>query len=864
MVQLPSFDQLFAHGGETGRHLRSLDWSQTSLGPIENWSPSLKTAISLLLNAPYPMLIIWGIDQIQFHNDACHPFLKNTKNLPTFGQRASECWSTIWKQINPQIKFVLATSQATQQANIFWSNGCSEVFCLNWFLSPILETTGAVGGVFVTISQSSQSDSQLATHQPIANFLTAQSDRSYLGSLDSNQFVVNDILERITDAFVALDAQWRFTYVNQEAARLLQRSQQELVGKILWEDVFVEIAGTTTSKELRRAMADQMPLTLEEFSSVLNCHLEINAYPSPHGITIYFRDISDRIRVEEALQASEERFRFAARAVVGIVYDWNIATEEVYRSEGLEQLIGLKPEDAPQHREWWVERIHPEDQIYLYAIMEQILNGEADRYSLEYRVRHEDGRWVNVWDRGYLIRDKARKLTRVVGFTADITERKQAENERERLLTRERAAREEAETANRLKDEFLAVLSHELRTPLNPILGWSQLLQKRKYDDKTFIQALNTIERNAKLQVQLIDDLLDVSRILQAKLSLTMTAVDLVSVIQAAIETVRLAAEAKSINLRLELDERFHPSNLKSQPKFLVLGDPGRLQQVMWNLLSNAVKFTSEGGWVEVRLERVEDKRVDEWMSERVDETLPTHFLRHPPVHPYAQITVTDTGKGIDPEFLPYVFDYFRQEDGTTTRKFGGLGLGLAIVRYLTEMHGGNVFVSSPGKGEGATFAVRLPLLKDQDKYKHPVSEECVSAVPIDAHRLRGTHILLVDDGADVREFFSFLIKQAGGVVTAVSSASEALVVLNHIQPDLLISDIAMPNTDGYMFIQHVRSQLLGNRQIPAIALTAYAGEQDKQQALSAGFNLHCSKPVEPDEFIEAIVNLLKTSSSTC
>ncbi|MBD1919105.1 MULTISPECIES: PAS domain S-box protein [Cyanophyceae] len=376
--------------------------------------------------------------------------------------------------------------------------------------------------------------------------------------------------------------------------------------------------------------------------------------------------------------------------------------------------------------------------------------------------------------------------------------------------------RTKAEAANRIKDEFLAVLSHELRSPLNPILGWVTILRSRQLDAAKTDQALETIERNAKLQAQLIEDLLDVSRILQGKLTLSVAPVNLVTTIEAAAETVRLAAEAKRIQIQTALPA------IAGQ----VLGDTNRLQQVIWNLLSNAVKFTPAGGQVAITLEQVDS---------------------------YAQIQVRDTGKGIHPDFLPHVFDYFRQEDGTTTRQFGGLGLGLAIVRQLTELHGGLVAAESPGQDLGATFRVRLPLTLARPNQPSP-------AEPLDkATDLTGLQILVVDDEADMRELASFVLTQAGAEVAVAGSAMQALNRLNQSMPDLLLCDIGMPEMNGYELIQQIRQRRHDQGgHIPAIALTAYAGEVNQQHALAAGFQLHLAKPIEPDRLVRTIATLVK------
>lgn len=391
------------------------------------------------------------------------------------------------------------------------------------------------------------------------------------------------------------------------------------------------------------------------------------------------------------------------------------------------------------------------------------------------------------------------------------------------LYQAEQTARSEAEAANRIKDEFLAVLSHELRSPLNPILGWSQLLQKRQPDAATLARGLETIERNAKLQTQLIADLLDVSRILQGKLSLDVAPVNLKTTIEAALETVRLAAEAKAIDIGTGFD-------LAATE---VLGDAGRLQQVVWNLLANAVKFTPSGGQVEIHLTTVAEAAV-----------------------PQAQITVTDTGKGITPEFLPFIFERFRQADSKTTRQFGGLGLGLAIARQLAELHGGTIAVTSPGEGLGATFTVQLPL------YRSPSLSTGAATIQIPAQpvTLTGVRILVAEDDADAREMLVFVLEQAGAIVTPADSGAEALAVLPSLELDLLISDIAMPDMDGYMLLNQMRSQIADQGKQPsfkAVALTAYAGEINQQQALAAGFQRHLSKPFEPVELLAVIAALL-------
>lgn len=400
---------------------------------------------------------------------------------------------------------------------------------------------------------------------------------------------------------------------------------------------------------------------------------------------------------------------------------------------------------------------------------------------------------------------------------------------RAQLYAAERSARAEAEQANRLKDEFLAVLSHELRSPLNPILGWTHLLQNGKLDPACQVKALATIERNTKLQAQLVEDLLDISRIMQGKLTLTPAPTSLTFVIAAAIETVKLAADAKNIQIRLDLDSTIAP----------ISGDAARLQQVVWNLLTNAVKFTPNSGQVTVELRQI-----------TIEADLRCNQL--------AQIRVSDTGIGISPQFLPHVFEYFRQEDGSTTRRFGGLGLGLAIARQIVEMHGGTVRAESPGENQGATFIVELPAMQQPaTAILQPSRPAATTRLP-----LNNIRILLVDDDTDTRDFQAFLLEQNGATVAVAASGLEALQALEQFVPNVIISDVGMADMDGYTLMQQIRLRPAANGTVPAIALTAYAGEFNRQQALQAGFQQHLVKPIEPDKLIKAVAALIETGNA--
>lgn len=529
-------------------------------------------------------------------------------------------------------------------------------------------------------------------------------------------------------------------------------------------------------------------------------------------ITTRLWSMIEYTRAVGELRQSEAELRHLANAMPQIVW--------ITRDDGFLEFINYRWTEytglsLEQSRDWaLMERvIPPEDVQRLYADFTQAQQTRSP-YESEFRLIQPNGCSRYFLCRAMPIKDEQGQVRKWYGTSTDITELKQLEAQRNQLLAQEQAAREVAETANRLKDEFLAVLSHELRSPLNPILGWSKLLQKGKLDKAKTALALATIERNAKLQSELIEDLLDVSRILQGKLSLNASQVNLVSTIRAALETVHLAAEAKSIRIEATLD-----------PVGQVWGDATRLQQVIWNLLSNAVKFTDPGGRVRIRLEQVGD---------------------------WAAIAVSDTGKGIHPDFLPYVFEYFRQEDGTTTRKFGGLGLGLAIVRHLVELHGGTVQADSPGEGLGARFTVKLPLLPVQLERE---IDGLFSEAVLD---LNGVQVLAIDDEFDSREFVVFLLEQAGAKVITATSVTEGLAAFRECHPDVVLSDIGMPDRDGYMLMQQIRAlspEEGGN--VPAIALTAYAGDFNQRQALQAGFQQHLAKPIEPDELIKAIATLV-------
>ncbi|MBW4429767.1 MAG: PAS domain S-box protein [Nostoc desertorum CM1-VF14] len=530
-------------------------------------------------------------------------------------------------------------------------------------------------------------------------------------------------------------------------------------------------------------------------------------------------DITQSKQAEATILQREAQFRQLADAMPQQVWITDAQGKTQYVNQQWTTYTGLTLEQT-QDIHYATGVIHPDDfeiasQLWSTALVTGI------PYQAEFRLKHSsDNTYRWFLSRAIPIRDQQGQIVQWFGTSTDIEEFRRAQTQREQLLQREQTAREAAENANRIKDEFLAVLSHELRSPLNPILGWTRLLQNGKLDAARQREALATIERNAKLQTQLISDLLDISRIMRGKLSLTVAPVSLTFVISAAIETVRLAAEAKNIGIVLDFAPAIAP----------VSGDAARLQQVVWNLLTNAVKFTPNGGLVTIELRQLDE---------------------------LAQIRVIDTGKGINGQFLPHVFEYFRQEDSSTIRQFGGLGLGLAIARQIVEMHGGMIRADSIGEGQGATFIVQLPTIPQPPSLApQPIQTPADASLP-----LAGMQILLVDDEPDTREFQAFVLSQSGARVRAVASGLEALQALEQSIPDVLVSDIGMPQMDGYMLLEQIRSRPPHQGgTIPAIALTAYATETDQQRTLQVGFQTHITKPVEPEVLVRAITVLLYPS----
>jgi PAS domain S-box-containing protein len=525
-------------------------------------------------------------------------------------------------------------------------------------------------------------------------------------------------------------------------------------------------------------------------------------------------DVRERLeaerRAKEALAQSEQQLRTLADAIPPLAWMAHADGHIFWYNRRWYEYTGATPAEMEG---WGWQSVHDPEMLprVLERWRDSLNTGEP--FEMEFPLKGADGSFRSFLTRVIPLKDEQGRVLRWFGTNTDVEEL--------------RRALREAEEANRLKDEFLATLSHELRTPLTAILGWARMLSGGQLDGASTARALTTIERNAQAQSQLIEDILDVSRVITGKLRLEVQPVNLAAVIESAINAVLPAADAKGIRLQRVLDTGAS----------MVSGDPARLQQVIWNLLSNAIKFTPRGGRVQVKLERVNS---------------------------HVEITVTDDGQGISPDILPYIFERFRQADSSTTRAHGGLGLGLAIVRHLVEMHGGTVRAESRGEDQGATFTIKLPLVvmrsfdmrraSDAERV-HPTAS---ADVPFDCpSELEGLRLLVVDDEADTRTLLKAVLERCGASVVAVASAGEALAALKETRPDVLISDLGMPEEDGYTLIKKVRalSPEDGGR-TPSAALTAYARVEDRMKVLRAGFQIHIPKPVEPAELITVVANL--------
>jgi PAS domain S-box-containing protein len=627
------------------------------------------------------------------------------------------------------------------------------------------------------------------------------------------------LVDNALDAVVLADDAGRIISWNPRAEQLFGWSRDEIVGKALADTIVPPALRDAHRRGIERYLATGEARVLNRLIELpalrrdgTEIPVEIAITPVQLGTTTLFsaflRDISERKQGETSARRLAAIVESSDDAIIGATLDgtitsWNGAAVRMYghsEAEAVGQTLAL---------------IVPPDRLDEEAeVLRRLTRGETLEHFETTRIR-KDGQRVDISLTVSPIRDAAGTIVGISKTARDISERRRAEAERSASLAREHAARAEAEAANRAKDEFLAVLSHELRTPLNAVYGWARMLRSGQVSDEGAQRAVDAIVRNANAQVQLIDDLLDVSRIITGKMRLAVRPVDLKSVVESALETVRPAAELKAIRLHGMLDPRAAP----------ITGDPDRLQQVVWNLLMNAVKFTPKGGQVQVQLRRINS---------------------------HVEIVVSNTGQGIESDMLPVIFERFRQGDSSSTRMHTGLGLGLALVKHLVELHGGTVVAQSAGKDRGATFIVKLPLTLAEIP-AGPAARVHPTAAPIEptaeGPRLDGLRVLVVDDEPDALELASTILSTAGAAVRVSPSAADALAVLPQWRPDVLVSDIEMPEEDGYSLIRKIRAlPAQQGGQTPAIALTAYGRTVDRMRTLSAGYNMHVPKPVDPGE----------------
>jgi PAS domain S-box-containing protein len=656
-------------------------------------------------------------------------------------------------------------------------------------------------------------------------------------------------LRSIGDAVIATDGEGRVTFLNPAAAAFTGWASEEAIGKPL-EDVFLitnKITGVPAENPVARVLREGVVVGLANHT-ILTARdgtsrpIDDTAAPITddggqiRGVVLVFHDVSERYAAETSIRESRrdrdaaemairraEDTRLVLAAIVessddaiigetldGVITSWNQAAEIILGYSAAE-IVG-KPVSI------LMPPAHSDD---MSLVLGRIRRGERVGH-FETQRTTKDGRVIDVSLSVSPIRDAGGTIIGAAKVARDITGRKRAEAERERLLAAAEAAKAEAESANRMKDDFLATLSHELRTPLNAIVGWAKILRSGKINADDLEEGLSAIDRNSEAQTQIIEDLLDISRVVSGNLRLDVQRLNLTDILEAALATVLPAANAKEIRIHKVFDSLVGP----------VTGDAARLQQVVWNLLANAVKFTRKGGQVQILLERVNS---------------------------HVEISVIDTGIGIQPEFLPHVFDRFRQADGSTTRRHAGLGLGLAIVKQLIELHGGTIRAKSPGEGQGATFTLTLPITvvhadRPDPTKAGPKKSDVVEHVWQD-RALAGLKVLVVDDEPDARQLLCRALADCQAEVAVAASAAEALAVIEQFHPDVIVSDIGMPEEDGYNLIYGVRANP-ATKDIPAAALTAFARPEDRKRSLLAGFQTHVTKPVDPAELTAVVASL--------
>jgi PAS domain S-box-containing protein len=674
-------------------------------------------------------------------------------------------------------------------------------------------------------------------------WISIQESISQPKAAEAAQAYLASIVESSDDAIISKTLQGIITSWNKGAERLFGYTASEILGQpitILIPPDHQDEEERILEQLKRGERVDHYEtVRLRKDGTLFDVSLTISPIKNSNGQIIgaskIARDITERKRLEEALQRNEAEFRRLLEGLPAAAYTCNAEGLITYFNQRAVEMWGRTPKlNDPEDRFCGSFKLSLPDGTPIrhnQCWMALALDEDKKYNGYEMMIECPDGSRLSVLAHANPIHDLSGRVIGAVNVLVDISDRKRAETEREEMLLKEREARAAAQAANRSKDEFLSIVSHELRSPLNSILGYNRMLRSNPLDAAQIKQTCDIIERNARLQLRLIEDLLDTARIVSGKLRLDMRPTDIVPVLADALDVVRPAAEAKGVELR---------SHYGLKPE-VVTGDAVRLQQVICNLLSNAIKFTPVGGLVELRLERSNGE---------------------------IRVVVSDTGAGIKPEFLPYVFDRFRQADSSNSRRHGGLGLGLTLVKHLVELHGGTIEVASEGAGRGSKFTVTLPLAAQTGFFEiEPPVLRTESTIQLpDTMTIEGVRVLVVDDQEEARGVLADFLSECGAIVTAVSSGDEALAILAHPPggepPDLLVCDIAMRDEDGYAVLSRVRAfeaerGVTISQRIPAIALTAMARSEDRLRALSAGFRMHVAKPVEPAELVVVIASLV-------
>ncbi len=838
--------------------VRDHDWSKTPLGPREKWPQSLRLAVGICLNSRFPMFVWWGPELINIYNDAYVPMLGKRHPL-ALGRPARTTWSDIWPVVGPQADAVMQRREATWNERVLLvmeRHGYREETYFTWSYSPILDESGAVGGVFCACTEE--------TPRVLAE---RERDR-LLEQVESERGRLAEVFEQ-SPSFLAVlrGPDHVFQFANERYYRLV--GQRDIVGKAV-RDAVPEIEGQGFFEYLdavyatgqpffgtgMRIMFQRSPERPLEIAYVDFVFQPIRERDGPvTGILVHGVDTTDRKRVEDAM-ASEARvleliatgtplpelLETIVRSVESQSSDSMLCSVLLMDESGERLLHGAAP-SLPDAYNTAIHnvRIGPRVGSCGTAAFERrpvfVTDIGSDPLWTDYRelaaanglgaccstpIIASDGRVLGTVAMYYREPHEPsrhdRVLTRSATHLAGIVIEKNRVDERLRhALAAEQHARSQAEQASRMKDEFLATLSHELRTPLNAILGWTSIIRRPEATPKDLVRGAEVIERNARAQAKIIEDLLDMSAIISGKVRLEMEKIDLCSIVQLAVETAAPTAEAKQVKLECVFESLDHAQ---------IAGDPHRLQQVLWNLLTNAIKFTPRNGSVTVRVR---------------------------PAGRNVEVAVIDTGEGIALEFLPFVFDRFRQADASTARRYGGLGLGLSIVKQLVELHGGAIRVSSAGPGRGAEFLVSLPLPEAPREAVRGPSH--ASSEP--RSDIAGVRVLVVDDDPDARDLVKRLLEECRAVVTTAGSGPDALDLMRRQRFDVLVSDIGMPGEDGHELIRQVRLlKPAEGRDTPAVALTAYARVEDRAKAIGAGFERHAAKPVEAAELIALVAAL--------